>query len=326
MTEVFDTSVFCVHKEIFMKKVYFNIVMTAFLFGTMEVALKLAGNSLDPLQLTFLRFFIGGLLLLPFAIMEIKKKNVKLTIKDFGYLLYLGILATPLSMLCFQLGVMRCNASTAAVLISFNTLFTMLFAHFMTEEKLQKYNAVVLLIGLGGLIFMIKPWNMQEGNTALGIVFMLMAAFFFGWYTVAGKISVKKMGIMAQTSFSFIFGSLVLLVIIVLMGRPVVEGVAENWIVVAYASVFVTGLGYFCYFTAIKYSDATTGSIAFFLKPAIAPIIAIIVLHETVMWNTVVGIALFLLASYINIRGKRNDAQMREVLHEEAIDETIIVD
>lgn len=295
-----------------MKKVYFFIVMTAFLFGTMEVALKLTGSALDPFQLTFLRFFIGGLLLLPFAIAEIKVTNVKLTLKDFAYLFYVGVLAIPLSMLFFQLGVMRCNASTAAVLISFNTLFTMLFAHFMTDEKLKKNNAIVLLIGLCGLIFMIKPWNMQEGNTVLGIIFMLLAALFFGWYTVAGKISVKKMGIMAQTSFSFLFGSLVLLVIILCMGRPVVAGVAENWMAVAYVSIFVTGLGYFCYFQAIKNSDATTGSLAFFVKPAIAPIIAVIVLSEHIMWNSIVGIVLFLLASYINIRGKRKEAQQNE--------------
>ena len=295
-----------------MKKVYFNVVMTAFLFGTMEVALKLTGSALDPFQLTFLRFFIGGLLLLPFAIAEIRVTKVNLTVKDFGYLLYLGVLAIPLSMLFMQFGVMKCNASTAAMLISFKTLFTMIFAHFMANEKLKKYNAVVLLIGLGGLIFMIKPWNMQEGNTAAGIIFMLLAAFFFGWYTVAGKLSVKKMGLMAQTSFSFIMGSLVLLVVILVMGRPVFAGVAENWMAVAYVSIFVTGLGYFCYFKAIKYSDATTGSIAFFLKPAIAPVIAVIILHEHIMWNTYIGIGLFLLASYMNIRGKKKEARINE--------------
>jgi drug/metabolite transporter (DMT)-like permease len=159
---------------------------------------------------------------------------------------------------------------------------------------------------------MIKPWNMQEGNTVMGIIFMLLAAVFFGWYTVAGKISVKKMGIMAQTSFSFIMGSLVLLVIILVMGRPVFAGVAENWMAVAYVSIFVTGLGYFCYFKAIKHSDATTGSIAFFLKPAIAPVIAVIILHEHIMWNTYIGIGLFLLASYMNIRGKRKEAKLNE--------------
>ena len=73
-----------------MKKVYFFVVLTAFLFGTMEVALKLAGSEMDSFQLTFLRFMIGGLLLLPFAIVEMRKNHVRLVLKDFAYLLYVG--------------------------------------------------------------------------------------------------------------------------------------------------------------------------------------------------------------------------------------------
>ena len=115
-----------------MKKVYFFVVLTAFLFGTMEVALKLAGSEMDSFQLTFLRFMIGGILLLPFAIVEMRKNHVRLALKDFAYLLYVGILGIPLSMLFFQLGVMHSNAATASVLISINPLFTMIFAHFMT--------------------------------------------------------------------------------------------------------------------------------------------------------------------------------------------------
>ena len=295
-----------------MKKVYFFVVLTAFLFGTMEVALKLAGSQMDSFQLTFLRFMIGGLLLLPFAAAEMHKNHVKISLKDLGYLLYVGILGIPLSMLLFQLGVMHSNAATAAVLISINPLFTMVFAHFMTEEKLNKTSVTVLLIGLLGILFMIKPWHLQAGNTVTGVILMLLAALFFGLYTVAGKISVEKMGIMAQTSISFILGSLILLAIMLLAGRPVLKGIVENWELVAYISIFVTGLGYFSYFMAIKLSNATTGSVAFFLKPAIAPVMAVIFLGEAILWNTYIGIALILLASYLNIRGKRKEERQHE--------------
>lgn len=298
-----------------MKKVYFFVIAAALLFGTMEVALKLAGSQLDPFQLTFLRFMAGGILLLPFAAVEMKRNKTKIELKDIGYLLYVGILGIPLSMVFFQLGVMNSNASTASVLISVNPFFTMVFAHFMTSEKLNKTKAIVLSFGLLGILFMIKPWAMQEGNTPTGIGFMLLAALFFGLYTVAGKISIKKIGIMAQTSISFILGAGVLLIVMLLMGRPVIAGVAENWLIVLYVSVFVTGMGYLSYFMAIRLSDATTGSIAFFLKPAIAPVMAVIFLGETILWNTYIGIALILVASYLNIRGAKKEARLNEENH-----------
>ena len=88
---------------------------------------------------------------------------------------------------------------------------------------------------------------------------------------IRDRVSAQKLGIMAQTSISFILGSIVLLIMMLIMGKPVIAGVADNLPLVAYISLFVTGLGYFSYFMAIKCSDAATGSLAFFLKPAIAP-------------------------------------------------------
>ncbi len=297
-----------------MKKAYFFVVLTAFLFGTMEVACKAAGNQLDPFQLTFLRFAIGGLILLPFAAAELKQNRIKLTAKDILILAGVGALGIPLSMVFFQLGVMNSNAATASVLICINPFFTMVFAHFFTEEKLNRNKFIVLAIGLAGLIFMIKPWNIQEGNTVIGIVYMLLAAVFFGAYTVAGKVSVQKMGIMAQTSISFILGSLILFIIILITGKPVVAGVTDSFILVLYVGIFVTGLGYYSYFMAIKNSDAATGSLAFFLKPAIAPVMAVIFLKETILWNTYIGIGLILAASYMNIRYQRKNNEIRQQL------------
>ena len=297
-----------------MKKAYFFVVLTAFLFGTMEVACKAAGNQLDPFQLTFLRFAIGGLILLPFAAAELKQNRIKLTAKDILILAGVGALGIPLSMVFFQLGVMNSNAATASVLICINPFFTMVFAHFFTEEKLNRNKFIVLAIGLAGLIVMIKPWNIQEGNTVIGIVYMLLAAVFFGAYTVAGKVSVQKMGIMAQTSISFILGSLILFIIILITGKPVVAGVTDSFILVLYVGIFVTGLGYYSYFMAIKNSDAATGSLAFFLKPAIAPVMAVIFLKETILWNTYIGIGLILAASYMNIRYQRKNNEIRQQL------------
>lgn len=299
-----------------MKKAYFFVVLTAVLFGTMEVACKVAGNNLDPFQLTFLRFTVGGLLLLPFAIRELKQNHIKLTGKDFLILAGVGSLGIPISMVLFQLSIMNCNAATASVLICFNPMFTMIFAHFFTSEKFNRYKAIALAIALIGLIFMIRPWDIQEGNTVIGIIYMILAAIFFGAYTVAGKVSAHKMGIMAQTSISFLLGSLILLIIILITGKPVISGVAENIGLLMYVGIFVTGLGYWSYFKSMKLADATTGSYAFFLKPAIAPVFAVIFLHETILWNTIVGILFILMASFLNIRYQRKANEIKTKITE----------
>src|SRR5665647_3336041 len=244
------------------KKVLLYIFLTAFLFGTMEVALKLAGSEMDSFQLTFLRFMIGGIFLIPFAVKENKKNKVRLHYRDLAWVLLLGVLCIPLSMLFFQLGIMKSNASTAAVLMSVSPLFTTVFAYVILKEKLNRSKVAGLLAGLTGIVFMIRPWDIQGGNTITGAVLMMLAAAIFGLYSVIGKIKIERIGIITQTCLSFIAGSLVLLVIMISMGRPILTGILDNLIMVLYISVFVTGFGYYFYFMAIKNSDASTASMA----------------------------------------------------------------
>lgn len=284
-------------------KVYIGVIMAAFLFGTMEIALKIAGSSIDSFQLTAVRFFIGGLLLLPFAIKEMRDNDIRLDIKQFLYLGLVGIICIPVSMLIFQIGVLKSNAATASVLISMNTLFTLIFARIIDNEKISRNKIIAIFVGIIGALFMIKPWDMQEGNTVLGVVLVLIGAAAFGLYTVMGKKATDQVGIFVQTSFSFIEGAIVLAVINLIIGKPIIAGInMDNILPVLYVSVFVTGLGYLFYFIAIKYSNAVTGSVTFFIKPAIAPILAVLILHESIYWNSIVGIILVLIASFVNLR------------------------
>ena len=304
-----------------MKKAYICVIITALLFGTMEVSCKIGGGALDPFQLTFLRFLIGGIILLPFAVIQIRKKGVSLTGRDFINLTVVGLLGVTFSMSLFQLSVMMSNASTASVLICVNPFFTMVFAHFLTKEKMNVHKFIILMTAMVGIVFMMRPWDIQEGNTMPGMCLMLASALLFGLYTIAGKVMQEKIGMMAQTSISFLAGSFVLMIIMIAAGRPVVEGISESIPIILYVGILVTGVGYYCYFRAIELGGATTGAFAFFLKPAIAPVIAVIVLHETILWNSVVGIGFVLTATMLNIVYQRT--QINRKLAEERRQENV---
>lgn len=287
-----------------MKKVYIYVLITALLFGTMEVALKLAGNQLDAFQLTFLRFLFGGVLLLPAALADLRRTGTKLTTRDYGRFLLLGLICIPIGMILFQLGIEHSNAATAAVLFSVNPLFTMVLAHFFAGEAMTRRKAGALSLALLGILAMMRPWEIQEGNTLEGMAFSLMAAFFFSVYTILGKHGMKRTGPFVQTSFSFLAGTALLLPIMLVLEKPVFGGMADQWLLVLYTGIFVTGLGYLFYFLTIRKSNATTGSVAFFIKPVIAPIFAALILGEAIPWNMFLGIALIVTASYLQMNTK----------------------
>jgi len=289
-----------------MKKLIIYILISTTVFSTMEVVLKVAAGQLDAFQLTLIRFAIGGLFLFPFALAEIKKYNTIITKKDMLHMLAMGVVCICLSMVFFQLGVENAKASTAAVIFCINPLFTMLFVHFMTDEKLNPIKLVALAFGLLGIVFMINPANMEQGNSPIGVLYTILAALTFGLYSAMGKTSVRRLRALTQTSISFLLGSAVLAPVLLIMRRPVLSGISpENIWQVLYIGIMVTGAGYLFYFLAMDESDAATASIVFFIKPALAPIFAVIVLQETIGLNGIIGILLIFIGSYINLREQK---------------------
>jgi len=285
------------------KKDVLCITCTALLFSTMEVALKIAGTELDSFQITFIRFAIGGLVLLPFALAHLKKNSVKITAGDWLYFAFLGIVCICISMLLFQIAINNSNANLISVLICSNPLFVMIFSHFIVGDRFTKRKALVLLIGICGLIVAANPFHLSEGNSFFGIGCGLIASIAFALYTTSGKLRIQKFGGMTQTCFSFLIGSAVMLVIMLAMGRPVVAGInSSNILLVLYLGVAVTGIGYYIYFLAIASCGPANASIVFFMKPMFAPIIALVLLGEDITWNIILGVAMLLTGSVINMK------------------------
>jgi drug/metabolite transporter (DMT)-like permease len=168
---------------------------------------------------------------------------------------------------------------------------------------------------------MINPFQMEQGNTFAGISFTILAAVTFGLYSAMGRTSIRRLRGITQTSLSFLFGSVFMIPILLIMDRPILEGITtDNIVMVLYIGIMITGLGYLFYFLAMGVSDAATASIVFFVKPALAPVFAVIALHEVIGVNGLIGILLIFIGSYINLREQRAKKMIlseKEMNHEE---------
>lgn len=270
------------------------IVLTALAFGTMEIALKIAGSSFTTFQLTFLRFFIGGLLLLPLAVKDLIRRHVHLTTSDWGYIAVLGIINVMFSMVLFQIGVNNSNAGLAAIVFSCNPVFTMIFSYFITHDALTRQKIITIILSLIGLCIVANPVSIIE-NGSMGLLIVLAAAISFSLYTTLGKLRIKKIGGSAMNSFSFIIGAIGVLAILFFTHGPVFSGIDSHSIwPLLYTSVVVTGVGYVCFMKAIELSGPANASFAFFIKPVVALILASIVLGEPITLRAIIGLALII--------------------------------
>ena len=74
------------------KRGYLYILLAAMLYSTTEVALKALGGAFAPMQVTVERVLLGAAALMPFALNDLKKRDIQLTKADWGYFTLLGFL------------------------------------------------------------------------------------------------------------------------------------------------------------------------------------------------------------------------------------------
>lgn len=290
-----------------MKKGILYIVVTALAFSTMEIAGKPISGMLNPFQITFLRFLIGGLLMLPFAMVEMRKRGIKLRRSDLAFFAGMGVICIVVSMSLLQLAVMYTKASIASTVFSTNPVFTIPFALLILKERPGKRTALSMGISLLGILFIFNPFS--AAPDIKGILLAAVAAISFSLYSVLSKMRIAQYGSLVLNCFSFLFGVALLGIGLVCFEVPVFQGVSvENIGYLLYLGIFVSCIGYLSYFEAMKQTTAVMSSVVFFIKPGLAPLLAFIILRESISWNMAVGIVCILIGALVLFMQRRRQA------------------
>lgn len=320
-----------------MKKGYLYILLATLFFSSMEVTLKLSAGHFNAIQLTFLRFLIGGVVLLPLALNEIKKKKTVFHKRDFGFFALTGFICVVVSMILFQMSVVYAPASTVAVLFSCNSVFVVFFAYLFLREHIRKHTVISIFVSIAGMVVIINPLHFT--GSALGVLCALGAAVTFALYNVVGRTRSDRFGGITLTCISFLLGCAEMLVLIgvshipsfaaacsrnaslaMFSAIPLFAGITlQNFPGLLYVGICVTGLGYTFYFLAMEKTDAATASLVFYIKPVLAPIFALLILHEAIGGQMMAGIVLIIIGSLIafipGIRPKKG-ADLKEDMRE----------
>ncbi|HOJ12054.1 MAG TPA: EamA family transporter [Clostridiales bacterium] len=259
-----------------MKKGLIYIILTAILFTTLEPVSKLISTEISPVRITFIRFFIGSLMLLPFSIAQIKKENIKINTKDIYTMSFLGILCICVSMILLQYAVLKAESpALIAIIFSSNSVFTIIFAAFILKDEITWAKLCAIALCLAGLLV---STDFKLSENMLSVVLAILAALAFSLYTVLSKKFMTKVSGIIQTGFSFFIGSLVLLIALLIGGTDIFGGITSSNIwELLYLGVAVTGIGYWSYFRAMDKASAMSASFVFFIKPALTPLATFVI-------------------------------------------------
>lgn len=277
------------------------VFITAILFATYEPICKLVAADFAPLAISAIRFLISALILLPFSIYNMKKKNVRLTAGDHVKLAGLGVLFICISMTFLQYAIKFSSApALIAILFSANSIFTIALSIVMLKEKLTSRKILALILSVAGILICSFD-SLKVKGEAISILLALLSALTFSLYTVLNKKMMKKADGNVLVGFSFLYGGVILFIINLLLGGEIITTPTLSWnsiLIMLYMGILVTGVGYWAYFKAMEKGSVMLASMAFFVKPALSPFVAFFVNGSPLTLQIFIALALVLAGSY----------------------------
>ncbi|MCH4082186.1 MAG: DMT family transporter [Atopobiaceae bacterium] len=294
------------------------MLAAAVLFSFTEISLKELGDTIDPVELNFSRYLLAGIILLPAAVQEMRKRGARLTSKEVRSFLGLGFVGVVLVGPFYQLATMRLGAAPTSVLFSVNPAFIAVFAALMLHEGMSPAEIVSLAFDVLAVLAMMHP-----GSAALdpaGLILLVASVASYGLYAVAGKRETKALGSIAVTSLGFVFGGAELLALALLSHVPAVGSMLEaaglgafadiplfagysvataGWVILLYLGITLGA--YLLWFLAMEHGSCALGGIVYFIKPALSPVLAWLILAEPIGQDMAEGMALMLAGAAIGI-------------------------
>ncbi len=124
-------------------------------------------------------------------------------------------------MVLYQMAVTSTKASVVAIIFSCNPIFVTMLAYFLLREEIHRNHLIALALELLAVLIIIDPLHASLDPT--GALLAIASALVFSFYSVVGKKRTPRFGGIAVTCFSFLFGSVELLAVL-LLGRTAAVG------------------------------------------------------------------------------------------------------
>lgn len=252
-------------------------VFACLLWSTAFVGVKIGLQYAPPFGFAGIRFFLSGLILVPFIGL---RRNLAVFKTHWRWVVLLGFIQTFVNYALFYFGMTLVSGALAAIVIGSQPLIFALVAHvLMKDDKITLPKLVSLLIGFIGVAIIgisRQPWQ-AAGLVEFGGVLFLLAAS-----TVAaiGNVMISKNNApippVALNSFQLIIGGfLLMLLALIVEGNPFQRYPVDYYTALAYLTV-LSAAALSIWFYLLKKPDVKVSSLNLwkFIIPVFGAVLA----------------------------------------------------
>lgn len=289
--------------------------VTAFFWGFLAIALKVAVQKVDPLTVVWFRFVVAFVVLA--AWLFYKQPASFRIIQKPPLWLVLAALALSWNYTGYMLGIDYTTPSNAQLFIQSGPILLAIAGFVVFKENIRRKQIFGFLIAIIGFSFFyndqLTAFFNTSGTYKTGILFVLSAAFAWAIYATLQKKLVTNYSVNSLNLI--LFGLPAILFIPFVNIAPLVYLHWSWWLLLVFLGLN-TFIAYTCIANALKYLEANKVSIILILNPMITFITMGVLTELNVSWIeherfsliTLFGVALVFTGAILVVRYKKKNA------------------
>jgi drug/metabolite transporter (DMT)-like permease len=284
---------------------YLLLSITALCWAGNAIVGRLAAGHIPPVTLSFLRWSIAFLIILPFAWKHLVRDWGTIR-SHLGTMIVLSVIGIGAFNTMQYWALEHTQALNTLLLQSAGPLFVAVWSLLLLGVRLTLAQAGGIVLSMTGVLVILLHGDLTALTSIAfnkGDIIFTVALAIFGGYSV---LSLKRPRIHDLSFVGFTFGCgaacLIPLWIWELFSRPVMQLDATNLLSLFYVAVFPSTLAYLCFNRGVQLIGANRAAPFFHVVPVFGSAMAIVFLGERPQLFHIIGFALVLTGVFVASR------------------------
>ncbi len=298
-----------------MQKEYWFIVFAGILYGTITPGGQfLMERGLSLYEVTFYRSLLVFVFLLPVVL--IKPRYMLKRDKIIFYAVY-GLIGGLLELLLFSGIALGVPVALTVLLLYTQPVWTIFIGRLILGEKITLVKLGSALLGLAGMVILLKSWEAGAVGSVAGIIAALAAGVLLSLWVILGKRSAMLDQHYITTTFGWSgFASLWLLLLLPVLDLLIADkGLVKlslslapaSWAYLAAFALLGGAIPHLLFYRSLERISASVAGIILLLEPVSATVIAWIFLSQHIGIYILFGGVFILLSNFLIIRSEKRE-------------------
>lgn len=272
------------------------MILLAALWGPSFVFIKVGVETIPPMTLVFGRVALAAVLL--YVVLRWQHGRLPGSLTIWKHIAVVALIHNAIPFFLFAWGEQYVDSALASILNGTIPLFTILLAHFFTQDDhLTPAKVIGVLVGFAGMLVLVYP-SFQDGvvATAWGVLALVLASFLYGVAIVYGRNHLRGLPPLVAPTGQMMMASLYLLPLMLLLERPWTLPAPSMPSILSMLALAVLGtaLAFIVYYKLLERAGASYLSMVAYMIPVFGIFFGVILLDEQLTSEMILGGALIL--------------------------------